>query len=90
MVSVCYSGALLCEVEQIVGSRRSVSFEITSAAVRIQVEAMGAEVFELGLYRPDADAPGTGPPMLPRTWDVAGLMRSISWLRLQNSQGPNI
>jgi hypothetical protein len=28
--------------------------------------------------------------MLPRTWDVAGLNRSIPWLRWQNSQGRNI
>jgi hypothetical protein len=63
--------------------------EITTQIVRAQVEAMGGEVFELGLFRMDA-AEGDGPPMLPRTWDVAGLMRSIPWLRLQNAQGRNI
>jgi hypothetical protein len=63
--------------------------EITTQIVRAQVEAMGAEVYELGLFRMDA-AEGDGPPMLPRTWDVAGLMRSIPWLRLQNAQGRNI
>jgi hypothetical protein len=63
--------------------------EITTDVVRKQIEAMGAEVFELGLFRMDATEAG-GPPMLPRTWDVAGLMRSISWLRLQNAQGRNI
>src|SRR5271157_5893955 len=66
------------------------SLEITTAAVRAQIAAMGAEVFELGLFKPDTAEPGSGPPMLPRTWDVAGLMRSIPWLRLQNSQGRNI
>jgi hypothetical protein len=66
------------------------SLEITTAAVRAQIVAMGAEVFELGLFKPDTAEPGSGPPMLPRTWDVAGLMRSIPWLRLQNSQGRNI
>ncbi len=50
---------------------------------------MGSDVFELGLFRMDS-AEGSGPPMLPRTWDVAGLMRSIPWLRLQNAQGRNI
>ena len=51
---------------------------------------MGTEVFELGLFKPDTAEPSSGPPMLPRTWDAAGLMRSIAWLRLQNSQGRNI
>jgi hypothetical protein len=68
----------------------SSSLEITTAAVRAQIAAMGAEVFELGLFKPDTAEPGSGPPMLPRTWDAAGLMRSITWLRLQNSQGRNI
>jgi hypothetical protein len=70
------------------GNARS-SLEITTQIVRAQVEAMGADVFELGLFRMDA-AEGEGPPMLPRTWDIAGLMRSIPWLRLQNAQGRNI
>ena len=75
-------------VRQQTGS--SSSLEITTAAVRAQITAMGAEVFELGLFKPDTAEPGSGPPMLPRTWDVAGLTRSIPWLRLQNSQGRNI
>ena len=72
------------------GTRSLSSLEITTVAVRAQIAAMGAEVFELGLFKPDTAEPGSGPPMLPRTWDVAGLMRSIPWLRLQNSQGRNI
>src|SRR5262249_50020582 len=48
------------------------------------------EVFELGLYRPDSDTPSGGPPMLPRTWDVPALMRSVPWLRFQNSHGRNV
>jgi hypothetical protein len=64
--------------------------EITTEAVRTQIAAMGAEVFEFGLFKPESDEPNGGPPMLPRTWDVSGLMRSIPWLRLQNSQGRNI
>jgi hypothetical protein len=71
--------------------RNGGTFEITQAAVRAQVEAMGAEVFEVGLFRPDnLTTPADGPPMLPRTWDLPGLMRSIPWLRLQNMQGRNI
>jgi hypothetical protein len=72
------------------GTRLLSSLEITTAAVRAQITAMAAEVFELGLFKPESAEPGSGPPMLPRTWDVAGLMRSIPWLRLQNSQGRNI
>jgi len=66
------------------------SLDVTTAAVRAQIAAMGAEVYELGLFKPESAEPGSGPPMLPRTWDVAGLIRSIPWLRLQNSQGRNI
>jgi len=51
---------------------------------------MGAEVFEFGLFKLEPDEPNREPPMLPRTWDVSGLMRSIPWLRLQNSRGRNI
>ena len=72
------------------GTRSLSSLEITTAAVRAQITAMAAEVFELGLFQPETAEPGSGPPMLPRTWDIAGLMRSIPWLRLQNSQGRNI
>jgi hypothetical protein len=50
---------------------------------------MGAPVYEVGLYNPEAERAGQ-PVMLPRTWDVAGLLRSISWLRWQNSTGRNI
>jgi hypothetical protein len=66
------------------------SLEITTDAVRTQIAAMAAEVFEFGLFNPASDQLEGGPPMLPRAWDVAGLMRSIPWLRLQNSQGRNI
>jgi hypothetical protein len=64
--------------------------EITTEAARTQIAAMGADVFEFGLFKPEPDEPNGEPPMLPRTWDVPGLMRSIPWLRLQNSQGRNI
>ena len=72
------------------GTRYPTSLEITTAAVRTQVAAMGADVFEFGLFKPEPDEPNGEPPMLPRTWDAAGLMRSIPWLRLQNSQCRNI
>ena len=49
---------------------------------------MGAELFEVGLFRPDA--PEGEPIMVPRVWDRDALMRSIPWLRFQNRDGRNI
>jgi hypothetical protein len=72
------------------GTRFPTSLEITTEAVRTQIAAMGADVFEFGLFKPEPDEPNGEPPMLPRTWDASGLMRSIPWVRLQNSQGRNI
>lgn len=63
----------------------------TLLAVEQQIAAMGCEVYEIGLYKPHV--PGTDtrePEMLPRTWDRATLIKSVPWLRYQNSQGRNI
>ncbi len=49
---------------------------------------MGCEVFEVGLFKPTAT--GKEPVMLPRTWDVDTLLRSVSWLMHQNRDGRNI
>jgi hypothetical protein len=49
---------------------------------------MGADLFEVGLFRPDA--PQGEAIMLPRVWDRDALMRSVPWLRLQNRDGRNI
>lgn len=49
---------------------------------------MGCEVFEVGLFKPTAI--GKEPVMLPRTWDVDALLRSVAWLRRQNRDGRNI
>jgi hypothetical protein len=60
----------------------------TGNAVRGQIAAMGSEVFEIGLFKPDA-----GPSeavMMPRVWDQEALVRSIAWLRHQNRDGRNI
>jgi hypothetical protein len=49
---------------------------------------MKSTLYEVGLYRPTvAD---NQPEMLPRTWDASTLVKSIAWLRWQNSQGRNI
>ncbi len=49
---------------------------------------MGCELFEIGLFKPTAT--GKEPVMLPRTWDVETLLRSIPWLKHQNRDGRNI
>ena len=60
----------------------------TLSAVQRQIEAMGAEVFEVGLFKPDArDGEAI---MLPRVWDRDALLRSVPWLRYQNRDGRNI
>lgn len=61
----------------------------TYQAVQRQIEAMGAAVFEVGLFKPMATGPGEA-VMIPRTWDRDTLLRSIPWLRLQNADGRNI
>jgi len=60
----------------------------TVEAVERQVEAMAAEVFEVGLFKPDAKE--HEPIMVPRVWDAASLLKSIPWLRHQNRDGRNI
>jgi hypothetical protein len=49
---------------------------------------MGAEVFEVGLFKPSAR--GREPVMLPRVWDHDSVVRSIGWLRHENRDGRNI
>ena len=61
----------------------------TPEAVRRQIFALGVPIFEVGLYRPDAVGNGQS-SMIPRTWDIEALIRSIPWLRFQNSLGRNI
>lgn len=63
----------------------------TLEAVHRQVEAMGVEVFEIGLFKPAAEgAVSVEPEMIPRTWDAATLLKSVPWLKYQNSLGRNI
>lgn len=60
----------------------------TVDAVEAQLRAMGAEVFEVGLFKPNP--PDREPIMLPRVWDHDSVLRSIGWLRHQNRDGRNI
>jgi hypothetical protein len=61
----------------------------TSQAVQSQIAAMGAQVFEVGLFKPSAQEQGQA-VMIPRTWDRGTVLRSIPWLRLQNADGRNV
>lgn len=63
---------------------------ITLDAITRQADAMAVDVFEIGLYKPAVDGKANEPEMLPRTWDKATLLKSIGWLKYQNSQGRNI
>jgi hypothetical protein len=63
----------------------------TRAAVERQITAMGADVFEVGLFKPRVPGePSNEPEMLPRVWDRETLLRSVSWLSYQNANGRNI
>ena len=63
----------------------------TLIAVEQQITAMGCDVYEIGLFKPHTpDSDPREPEMLPRTWNRATLIKSVPWLRYQNSQGRNI
>jgi hypothetical protein len=60
----------------------------TAAAIQQQVAAMKSELFEVGLYDPDA---GEGESvMIPRVWDAVTIVNSVPWLRHHNREGRNI
>lgn len=61
----------------------------TSHAVQSQIAAMGAQIFEVGLFKPAAHEQGQA-VMIPRTWDRDTVLRSLPWLRLQNADGRNV
>jgi hypothetical protein len=64
--------------------------DLTQKVVTRQAEAMGVDIFEVGLYKPAVEGKPNEPEMLPRTWDKATLLRSVGWLKHQNSHGRNI
>ena len=66
----------------------SVASDRTAIAVRQQITAMASQLFEVGLFKPDA-----GPAesvMIPRVWDTDQVVKSVSWLRRLNCEGRNI
>jgi len=56
----------------------------TQEAVRQQVEAMGAGLFEVGVFDAASER------MILRTWDKETAIKSIRWLRFENLKGRNI
>ena len=54
-----------------------------------QAQAMGPELFEIGLYRPRPPNVDHWVEML-RTWDLKTIVESIPWLKFQNVEGRNI
>ena len=63
----------------------------TRSAIERQITAMGADLFEVGLFKPRTPSdPHTEPEMLPRVWDRETLLRSVSWLCYQNAHGRNV
>lgn len=60
----------------------------TTEAVTRQIAAMGCEVFEIGLLKPETG--NNERNMLPRTWDRDALLRSLAWLRHENRDGRNV
>jgi hypothetical protein len=60
----------------------------TTLAIRFQLTAMAADLFDIGLFNPDAGP--TKSVMIPRIWAAETILKSIPWLRLQNRDGRNI
>jgi hypothetical protein len=70
-------------------TRRRRGLDKTTQVVREQIAAMGAVLFEVGLFKPGAADEGQA-VMIPRIWNPDTLVRSIPWLRYQNADGRNI
>ncbi len=83
--SVYDQGTLLRSRNALVKSKEMAA-TLTLEAVEKQSCAMGAQVFDIGLFDPNAAAGA----MLPRLWNLDTLLRSVSWLRLKNAEGRHI
>jgi RepB DNA-primase from phage plasmid len=69
---------------QIVSREKSTMPDKTQVAVEKQIQAMGCERFEVGVF----DA--TSERMIPRVWGKETVLKSIAWLRYENLKGRNI
>jgi len=72
-------------IPELVSREKGMATKDTEKAVQLQVAAMQAEVFEIGLFDPSSSR-----QMLPRVWDRNTVVQSIPWLRLKNGRGRNI
>ena len=70
-------------------SLRGTFVQKTLDAISRQIQAMSSQVFEVGLFKPEADG-SKECAMIPRTWDAEHVLNSIAWMRLQNLNGRNI
>ena len=59
--------------------------DLTLAAMKTQTQAMGAELFEVGVLLPSEP-----PQMLLRTWEKADIEKSLPWLKAKNREGAAI
>jgi hypothetical protein len=78
-------GTLLRSWNALVKSKEMTA-NLTLEAVKKQSCAMGAQLFDIGLFDPNA----AEAVMLPRQWNLGTLLRSVSWLRLKNAEGRHI
>jgi hypothetical protein len=78
-------GTLLRSWNALVKSKEMAA-NLTIEAVKKQSCAMGAQLFDIGLFDPNAGEAA----MLPREWDLDTLLRSVPWLRLKNAEGRHI
>jgi hypothetical protein len=57
-------------------------------AVEHQLTAMAPELYEIGLFNPNAEPNDS--IMILRVWDAETILKSLPWLRHQNREGRNI
>src|SRR3984893_8042825 len=85
-IQVVYDqGTLLRSWNALVKSKEMAA-NLTLEAVKKQSCAMGAQLFDIGLFDPNA----AEAVMIPRQWNLDTWLRSVSWLRLKNAEGRHI
>jgi hypothetical protein len=65
-------------------NRKIETLSRTQDAVRKQISAMAAAMFEVGVFDPESER------MILRTWNEEAIIKSIPWLRFENLKGRNI
>jgi hypothetical protein len=85
-IQIVYDQGTLLRSSSALVKSKEMAATLTLEAVEKQSCAMGAQVFDVGLFDPNA----AEAPMLPRLWNLETLLRSVSWLRLKNAEGRHI